>query len=318
MRILPIISTLLFTSLITQSFAQKATVTDALPDVFIVVLGIAQDAGYPQIGCTKECCKAYWDNRADKKQVTSLALVDRKSNQYWLIEASPDINYQLHSLQAYLPSGSDYSPAGIFVTHAHTGHYTGLMEFGREAMGASRIPVWAMPRMRSFLRNNGPWDQLVSLNNIELRSLTADSAVNLSSTLRITPVRVPHRDEYSETVGFRIESSKKRILFIPDIDKWDKWDRHLTEEIKKCDVAFLDGTFFSNGELPGRDMKEIPHPFVTETMYLLGSLPLSERKKVEFIHFNHTNPLIRKENAATAEVKAKGMQVAEEGMIVEL
>ncbi len=289
-----------------------------LPDRFIVVLGIAQDAGYPQIACNKECCAAYWNGRQKKKHVTSLALVDRPSNHYWLFEATPDIKEQLQALQAYMPHAGNYTPDGVFLTHAHIGHYTGLMEFGREAMGASRIPVWAMPRMTSFLRNNGPWSQLVSLNNIVLQPLANDSTVTLNTFFRVTPLRVPHRDEYSETIGFRIESDKKSILFIPDIDKWNKWDRSLADEIKKSDMALLDGTFYANGELPGRDMKEIPHPFVTETMDLLAALPASEKNKIVFIHFNHTNPLIRQEKNAVENLKVNGLRAAEEGMIIGL
>ncbi|MBL7694969.1 MAG: hypothetical protein JNK91_08995 [Ferruginibacter sp.] len=313
MRILLIISTLFIAAPALPAVAQTKT-----PETFIVVLGIAQDAGYPQLGCTRECCAAYWNKQQPKKHCTALAVVDRASNQYWLIEATPDIREQLQTLQSYLPNPGNYKPDGVFLTHAHMGHYTGLLQFGREAMGAGGIPVWTMPRMKEYLRSNGPWSQLVLLNNIALRSLANDSTIILNASLRITPLQVPHRDEYSETVGFRIESGSRSILFIPDIDKWTKWNRNLAEEIKKSDMALLDGTFFANGELPGRDMKEIPHPFVTETMELLAELPASEKNKIVFIHFNHTNPLIRQEKNAMDNVKAQGMQVASEGMIIGL
>lgn len=289
-----------------------------LPDQFLVVLGIAQDAGFPQIGCTKECCASYWNGKEEKKHITSLVLVDKVSNQYWLFEATPDITEQLHDLQAFLTTKEDYTPDGIFITHAHIGHYTGLMEFGREAMGAKAIPLFAMPRLDSFVSNNGPWSQLVSLNNIQLKTLKADSIVRISQHLNITPVKVPHRDEFSETVGFRIESAKKKILFIPDIDKWEKWDRNIIEEIGKVDVALIDGTFFNNGELPGRDMSEVPHPFVEESMKKFSSLPDAVRSKVVFIHFNHTNPLIKNESAEKSKVKNAGFSIAEEGMLIEL
>ena len=289
-----------------------------LPEKFLVVLGIAQDAGYPQVGCEKECCKAYYKGRESKKYVTCLALVDRKADQYWLFEATPDITQQLHTLQPYLKTKPDYSPDGIFITHAHIGHYSGLMQLGREAMGAKAVPVWAMPRLDSFLRNNGPWSQLVALKNIQLQNLHADSIVDLNTSLKVTPIKVPHRDEFSETVGFIIESSKKKILFIPDIDKWEKWGRNIAEEIKKVDVALIDGTFYANGELPGRNMSEVPHPFVEESMQKFSALPATEKAKIRFIHFNHTNPLLKKESAEKAEVKTKGFGVAEEGMVIEL
>ena len=290
----------------------------ALPDRFLVVLGIAQDAGYPQIGCTKECCTAYWKNKEGKKYITCLALVDRKENQYWLFEATPDIAEQLHSLQPYLTSKDDYSPDGIFISHAHIGHYSGLMQLGREAMSARSVPVWVMPRLDSFIRNNGPWSQLVSLKNIQLKNLQADSAVSLNTSLKVTPFKVPHRDEFSETVGFVIESNKKKILFIPDIDKWEKWDRNIANEIKKVDIALIDGTFYANGELQGRNMSEVPHPFVEESIQLFSSLPSTEKAKIRFIHFNHTNPLLKNRSVEKDKVKKAGFGVALEGMIIEL
>ena len=300
-----------------KSSEEKADLKD-LPEKFIVVLGIAQDAGYPQIGCEKECCNAYWDMKEEKKYITCLALVDRKSNKYWLFEASPDITQQLHKLQPYLTTSPDYTPDGIFITHAHIGHYSGLMQFGREAMGAKSVPVWAMPRLDSFLSINGPWNQLVSLNNIQLYQLKEDSTVILSPSLKVTPVKVPHRDEFSETVGFVIQSDKKKILFIPDIDKWEKWNRDIITEVGKVDWALLDGTFYKNGELPGRDMSEVPHPFVEESIQKFSGLSSAEKSKIIFIHFNHTNPLLKKESAEKKKVKADGFWVAEEGMVIEL
>lgn len=289
-----------------------------LPDHFLVVLGTAQDAGFPQIGCTKDCCAAYWNGLEEKKYITSLALVDRKSNQYWLFEASPDITEQLHLLQPYLNEKNDYSPDGIFITHAHIGHYTGLLQLGKEAMGANAVPVYTRPRLDSFIRNNGPWSQLVKLNNIELRLINADSSITVNSSFKITPLRVPHRDEFSETVGFVIESSKKKILFIPDIDKWEKWERNIINEIEKVDIALLDGTFYANGELQGRDMSEVPHPFVEESMKMFAGLPDSVRSKIVFIHFNHTNPLLKKESTEKTKLKKAGYSVAEQEMVIEL
>jgi len=312
---IPICFIFLFASCSSNEKSETANEQKDLPDQFIVVLGTAQDAGYPQIGCIKECCAAYWDGKEVKKHITSLALVDRKTNQYWLFEATPDITSQLHKLQSYFAK-EDYSPDGVFITHAHVGHYTGLMEFGREAMGAKEIPVYAMPRLDSFIRTNGPWSQLVSLKNISLQLLKADSAVAISSSFKVTPLKVPHRDEFSETVGFVIESTKKKILFIPDIDKWEKWERKIIEEVNKVDIALLDGTFYKNGELPGRNMSEVPHPFVEESMNKFSSLPDSIKSKIVFIHFNHTNPLLKTESAERKKVKDNGFGVAAEGMVI--
>ena len=296
----------------------ETTQEENLPDRFLLVLGIVQDAGYPQAGCTMECCNAYWEGKEEKKHVTCLALVDRPSHQYWLFEATPDITSQLHTLQSYPGSKPGYNPDGIFLTHAHIGHYTGLMYLGRESMGARSIPVWALPRLDSFLRNNGPWSQLVSLNNIQLRPLQADSSVAVNGSLKVTPFIVPHRDEFSETAGFLIESDREKILFIPDIDKWEKWDRDIVQQIGKVDLALLDGTFYRNGELPGRDMREVPHPFVEESLGKFLSMAVNDRAKVFFIHFNHTNPLLKKSSAEKNKLQELGFGAAEEGMVISL
>jgi pyrroloquinoline quinone biosynthesis protein B len=286
-------------------------------DVFLVVLGIAQDAGYPQLGCPKSCCTPVWEGAIKSEKVVSLGLVDKPNNKVYLFDATPDFKEQLHALIKYLPNGDITSVGGIFITHAHIGHYTGLMHLGREAMGAKNVPVYAMPKMAGFLAKNGPWSQLVSLNNIKIIGQKADSIIHLSDNIDVTPLLVPHRDEYSETVGYKIRVNDKQALFIPDIDKWQKWQRNIISEIEDVDYAFLDATFYSDNELPGRDMSEISHPFVPETLNLLAGSSTSTKNKVILIHFNHTNPLLH-DGLEYQKVLNKGFKVGREGMVFNL
>lgn len=276
---------------------------------YITVLGIAQDGGYPQAGCTAEHCLRHWRGEEAKRHVVSLGLTDQASGQNWLFEATPDFTTQIQQLQQ--ASGST-KLSGIFLTHAHMGHYAGLLQLGREAMGAKGIPVYVMPRMKEFLEINAPWSQLVALGNIKLILMEQDTPIQLTSNLRVIPLQVPHRDEFSETVGFRIETSEKSLLFIPDIDKWPLWKRDIRAEVARVDVALLDATFYQEGELPNRNMSEIPHPFVAETIALFSPLPAAEKRKVKFIHFNHTNPLML-EGPERDAVKKLGFEVATEG-----
>ena len=275
----------------------------------ITILGIAQDAGFPQANCKKDCCKAVWAGSVPRKMVSCIALVDPSNHQAWFFDATPDFKDQLHQLQLAYPG---IELKGIFLTHAHIGHYTGLMHLGREAMGASEVPVYAMPKMKTFLETSGPWSQLVHLKNISLQALQPDSTIRLGDQFKITPLPVPHRDEYSETVGYKIESTEKSTLFIPDIDKWQKWDRDILKEIQKVDFALLDGSFYKNGEIPGRDMSLIPHPFIEESIRLFSPLSDKDKSKVHFIHFNHTNPVLHKNSDAFQEILSRGFQIAEE------
>ena len=286
----------------------------AIHDQFIAVLGIAQDAGYPQAACKKSCCRTVLSHHT--KMVSCLGIFDQSSEKYWLIDATPDIKYQFKRAEKYSDSGEGI-PNGIFLTHAHIGHYTGLMHLGREAMGASKFPVYAMPKMRSFLESNGPWSQLVSLENIEIITLADQKKLQLSDKLSISPFLVPHRDEFSETVGYLIEGEKS-ALYIPDIDKWEKWNKDINEEIKKVDYAILDGTFYKNGEIWGRDMSQIPHPFITESMEKFKDLDEDEKDKIYFIHFNHTNPLIQTNSEEKTDLLLAGYKIASEGMILDL
>ncbi|MEQ9467561.1 MAG: MBL fold metallo-hydrolase [Ekhidna sp.] len=279
----------------------------------VIVLGLAQDGGFPHIGCQKACLQAH-QNPDLARYITSLALADAESGKWWLFEASPDMDRQIQYFHDLTNHQYNYLPEGIFITHAHMGHYTGLMFLGREALGANGVKVYALPRLIDFLSTNGPWSQLISLDNIDPVKMKADSSLTISENIQVTAFTVPHRNEYSETAGFRIETNKKDYLFIPDIDKWSKWDRSIVEEIKKVDYAFLDATFFQDGELPNRAMSEVPHPFVKETMALFENESELVKKKVQFIHLNHTNPLLFSEKARI-EVLKNGFGIAEQGKV---
>ncbi|SFB44594.1 MBL fold metallo-hydrolase [Algoriphagus aquimarinus] len=276
----------------------------------IVVLGTIQDGGSPHIGCDKECCKSLFDNPDKDRQVVSLGLYDVETKKKYLFEATPDISRQVKALKNFGEESEGEMPDGVFLTHAHIGHYAGLMYLGKEARDAKGISVFAMPKMKEFLQTNGPWSQLVSNANIELIPLENGSPIALSKELKVTPLQVPHRDEYSETVGYKIEGPTKTALFIPDIDKWEKWERDIFEEIKTVDYAFVDATFFSGKELNNRDMAEIPHPFILESMAKFDGLSSADKAKVIFIHFNHTNPVIDPTSAESKLVLSKGFRIA--------
>jgi len=278
--------------------------------VELVILGTIQDAGSPHIGCTKSCCQNLTMEEVASRQVSCLGIIDYDNKETYLLDATPDITTQLSNLQTRANWDTRIIPNGIFLSHAHIGHYTGLMYFGREALGGSRIPTYVMPRMMDFLISNGPWSQLVKLENIDLIRINEDVPIALSDKLRITPFKVPHRDEFSETVGYRVKGPNKELLFIPDIDKWELWDRAILNEIKKVDYAFLDATFYSTAELGHRDPTEIPHPLVEESLSLFSLLSLKDRNKIYFIHLNHTNPLLDKSSKEYAQLLKSGCNLA--------
>ncbi|MBP9109296.1 MAG: MBL fold metallo-hydrolase [Pyrinomonadaceae bacterium] len=292
------------------------SITALAASPYVLVLGTGQDAGVPQMGCETPFCKRAWADARLREMVSSIALVDPDSGERWIFDATPDLPEQFEMLKAATRDRSNRID-GIFLTHAHIGHYTGLMYLGRESMNASGVKVFAMPRMRQMLEQNAPWSQLVSLKNIAIQSLADKKEVRLNSRIIVEPFLVPHRDEFSETVGYRIKTPSRSLIFIPDIDKWSKWQTPLADVVKANDLLFVDGTFYEDGEI-ARPMSEVPHPFVAETMELLKGLSARERAKVYFIHFNHSNPLVQRDKKKLAEVRSKGFRAATTGLKLDL
>ena len=278
---------------------------------YVLVLGTAQDGGYPQTGCSKICCKSLFDNNKFTNYVSSIALVI--PNECYLFDCTPDFKYQLNLLNKY----TSCIPSGIYLTHAHMGHYTGLINLGRESMNTSNMKVHAFEKMSRFLKNNAPFSQLVLIKNISL-NLLKDKEVNLiNNDTTIEPFLVDHRGEFSETCGFRIKGKNKSLIFIPDIDNWDNVP--IKEFVSRNDFLLLDGTFYSNKEINFRDVKEIPHPFIEDSVKLFDQiLSLEDRNKIYFTHLNHTNPLWNKESDEYANLIGKGYRIAEQNQIFRL
>ncbi len=278
-------------------------------NVEVVVLGIAQDAGYPQANCQKEHCP--------RTMVSSLGIVDLETNDYYMIDCTPDFKDQLQVMSNYsIQRGT--LPKGIFLTQAQIGNYLGLVYLGKEAIDAAQVTVHAMTRMASFIESNAPWEDLVHSKNIDLKPLSSKSEVKLSSNLSVTPILVPQTDKYSETVGYIIKASRESLLYIPAIDKWTKWEEDIADLIKTVDHAFLDGTYYANGEMKDKDMSEIPHPFVQESLSKFQDLSALERSKIHFIHMNHSNPLLDRKSLAYKAIYLNGYNVASQGLSIYL
>ncbi len=305
--------------LLFYSCDQTANQFTELPErgIQLMILGTIQDAGSPHIGCNKECCSRLFETPDKNRMVSSVGIIDFIHNSSYLIDATPDMGRQMKLLKKAANSETEF-PDGIFLTHAHAGHYTGLMYLGKEGANADSVPVYAMPKMRDFIENNEPWKQLVSIKNIEMRSIVASEKKVLNDSLSVVPFLVPHRDELSETVGYKIIGPNKTALFIPDINKWNLWDKSIVEEIKQVDYAFLDATFYDQNEVPHRNMDEIPHPFVVESVALFSVLSDEDKAKIHFTHFNHTNPLLNNGSNEFYQFRSSGFNIAQVGNRFEL
>jgi pyrroloquinoline quinone biosynthesis protein B len=295
---------------------------DRFDGPFVRVVGTAQDGGLPHAACTCNNCEIARRHPDRKGHIASLALVLPVSGKVYLIDATPDIRDQLYALRDVrhpVEGRVDRETLdGIFLTHAHIGHYLGLAFFGFEAVHTGGLPVWSTPRMGEFLSDNGPWSQLVELNNITLWEIVPGAAVELEEGVTVTAIRAPHRDEYADTLGYRIDGPSRSLFYLPDTDSWAAWTHPLPEALAGIDFALLDGTFFSLDELPGRRVESIGHPLIRQTMDLLEESVQTSGLEVFFTHLNHSNPALDPGSPERKEIESRGFRVLEEGQEFEL
>jgi pyrroloquinoline quinone biosynthesis protein B len=275
----------------------------------------------PHAACSCERCEAARRDPALARRVASLGVVLPASGRVFLIDATPDLPEQLEALADVRrpPAGRvDRAPVdGVLLTHAHMGHYLGLAWFGYEAVNTRGLPVWATPRMAAFLRGNGPWSLLVSRGNVELREIDpaagADGSVELGEGVTVRAVPAPHRDEYTDTVGFLVRGPRTAVFFVPDTDSWAAWGERLDEVLAEVDVALVDGTFYSRDELPDREVSEIGHPLIADSLKRFGEAVRGGRLRVVFTHLNHSNPALDPDGPERRAIERAGFRVLEDG-----
>jgi len=273
--------------------------------VEILLLGAAQDAGRPQSGCSCDNCVTAREDPRKVEFPSSIAIIHHSEKRFWIVDATPAFPSQLEMVKELT---KDYEFRGIFITHAHIGHYTGLMFLGKEAMNTHEMPMYISASVGKFLSENAPWSQLIKQGNIVLHTIEEEQPVQVAPGIFVTGYFVPHRDEFADTFSFVIQGANRSLFYCPDIDRWELWKYDLRTFLSDIDIALLDGTFYSSDELPKDRISKVPHPTVTSSCQKLEGI----RGKVTFIHMNHTNPLYR-EGKERADLLSSGFEVGRSG-----
>lgn len=272
----------------------------------ILVLGSGQDGGSPQLG-----------NRlgVGPDRTASCVSVISPNGSVVLLDASPDIRTQGRRLLAWdlYPSGRQRFVDAVAITHGHMGHYAGLLHFGKEAMSESGLPLVATASFLRFISGNEPWRALVAGG--QLRPAPLDPEISIDTSLSIAGIPVPHRSEYTDTVALSVRvDDRPYLLYLPDIDAWEPWpDAEST--IAQHEIAILDATFSSPDELPGREMAEIAHPLVPDTIDRFSHL--TDTTRIVLSHINHTNELSDPTSAIAERAMTSGFTIARDGLVIE-
>lgn len=276
--------------------------------VFAVILGEMQDAGLAHIGCR---CPRCTSGRVGYP--ACMAVVDTRGRKtaVFLLDATPGIKHQLDLLAEYLGPypGRPYRynpPDALFITHAHLGHIGGLPQLGPEAMAVSGLPVYGSAELLSLLKETKLWSPVVS--KLDLRPFTPNQPLTLGPDLTLTPIPVPHRDEWQVgTFAFLLKGPNKTLLYLPDIDDWRQWAAARTM-FSTVDTAVVDASFYSLEELDGRP--PVNHPLILDTLSFFADWP----GELILTHFNHTNPILEAGSAAETAVLQAGARLACQGL----
>lgn len=273
----------------------------------------------PQVGCYADRCERA-RARENPRFAASMALVDAERDRYYLVDATPDITRQLDLIEepGFRARAEARRPFdGIFLTHAHIGHYSGLAVLGREGLGIVPTPTYCTERMAEYLRTNGPWELMVREGRLDLRPVMPGAWTRVDDHLEARALLVPHRPEYADTVGWIFRGPTQSILYLPDIDSWEAWELSVEDVVASVDVALLDASFYSGDEVPGRNIEDIPHPLVPHSMDVLQAR-VDSGDRVVFTHLNNTNPALFEDSDEAREVYRRGFEIATEGLRIPL
>lgn len=278
----------------------------------VVILGSAQDAGLPQLGCQCINCSRADMDPGFRRLPACLGVIDELHQRAFLIDATPAIGEQLKRLRKFVSVTAALDTlGGILLTHAHLGHYPGLLYLGREAAATRQLPVFASRRMADFLRANRPFSHLVERGEIAIMEFAAGTPFPLWDGMQATAVEVPHRNEDADTHAFLLQEGNRTLFYMPDVDYWTP---ELVAQIGRCETAVIDGTFFSKQDLPAARMASVPHPPMEESLVQL--LLYKNRANIYFTHLNHNNPAADPNSPAHQHVRRAGFHIAAENQVI--
>ncbi|MBD9676164.1 pyrroloquinoline quinone biosynthesis protein PqqB [Pseudomonas sp. PDM18] len=298
----------------------------------IRILGSAAGGGFPQWNCNCRNCRGVRDGSviAQPRTQSSIALSDDGEN--WILcNASPDIRAQLASFPALQPARRlrDSAIAAIVLLDSQIDHTTGLLSL-REGCPHE---VWCTEMVHQDLSTGFPLFPMLSHWNggLKHRLIALDAepfSIPACPGLRLTAIALrssappysPHRGNPhpGDNIGLFIEdlSTGGKLFYAPGLGQVDD---ELLAWMRRADCLLVDGTLWRDDEMR---VCEVGEKLGSEMGHLAQSGPggmievldgIHGPRKV-LIHINNTNPILDIASPERAELDARGIEVAFDGM----
>jgi len=293
------------------------------------ILGSAAGGGFPQWNCNCRGCTAARDPGAPARARTQSSIAVRAAGGRWyLVNASPDLRQQLAELPAVGADSLRSTPlAGIILTDAEIDHTAGLLLL-RES--AEPLEVYSTAAVREALTRYYPvLTMLERYCGVRWHALEPGAPVVLDGVLEVdlfpsggdAPLYVPEGAGDMTASGLTIRDLETGgvVTYAPALETIDD---EIAARLGASDCAIVDGTFWEKDELVSlglatRDALAMGHMPLSGDG---GSLALLEALPTRTIlaHINNTNPILIEDSAERALVAAGGIDVAHDGIEIEL
>lgn len=308
------------------------------------VLGSAAGGGFPQWNCNCANCAGLRARtlRARPRTQSSIAVQDGNASgppgsagDWVLFNASPDILEQIRNFGELQPNRAlrDTGIGAIILIDAQIDHATGLLMLREHRQP---LPIWCTPQVREELGGSFPLFKLLDhYCGVALHDLRHDAPVRIpcAAGLRFeslpiasnAPPYSPHRDQprRGDNSAVRIveERSGRSAFYAPGIAQIED---HVWAAMRASDVVLVDGTCWTDDELVAlgisskraRAMGHLPLSGVGGMIEWLDRLPATIRRVL--IHINNTNPILDEDSAQRAELARHAIEVAHDGMEIEV
>ncbi|KRI51150.1 pyrroloquinoline quinone biosynthesis protein PqqB [Acinetobacter pittii] len=303
--------------------------------MYIYVLGSAAGGGFPQWNCNCPNCHGVRTGTIQAKARTQSSIAVSENGTDWvLLNASPDIRQQLFEFKAAQPARKlrDTGITSVILMDSQLDHTTGLLTL-REGCPMN---VWCTEMVHQDLTSGFPvfnmlkhWNGGLQYHEINPKqAFKIDGFENLEFLPLIiksaAPPYSPHRNDPhdGDNIALIIKDHKtqKQLFYAPGLGKIDD---QIMQIMQSSDCVMIDGTLWTDDEMQQTGVgtktgREMGHLYISGEGGSLSYLnQLSTPKKV-LIHINNTNPILNENSSQFAELKANGVEVAYDGMQIEL